>query len=328
MTAGTIIEVLVSAAVITAGAELLVRGASALALRLGVSPLFVGLTVVGFGTSSPELGASVTATLRGAPGISVGNVVGSNIFNIALVLGCTAMIRPIPIVFQRIRGDLVVAILAALVPIAAYLVSGEVSRPIGIACLLALIAYLYNAYQKDKRALMKTRHRAKEEVEHTLGLPPSPASALTLAGHALCVVIGLGMLVMGSNRFVHGATEIAKAIGVSDVVIGLTLVAVGTSLPELVTSIVAAVRKSSDIAVGNILGSNIFNLLGILGTCAVISPQPLQSRTVFVDVPILIVLSILLLPVVKSGAQLSRKEGAMLVLAYAGYISLLTFGVA
>ena len=145
----------------------------------------------------------------------------------------------------------------------------------------------------------------------------------TLAVHALCVVVGLGMLIVGSTRFVHGATEIAKAVGMSDVVIGLTLVAVGTSLPELVTSIVAAYRKSADIAVGNILGSNIFNLLGILGVCAVITPQPLTSQTVFIDVPIMLALSFLLLPVLKSGAVVSRKEGAFLLASYLAYCTFL-----
>ena len=324
MNVGTILEVIVSAVVITAGAELLVRGASALALRLGVSPLFVGLTIVGFGTSSPELGASVSATLSGAPGISVGNVVGSNIFNIAVILGFTALLRPIPIAFDRIRRDLFVATAAALLPLLAYLISGDVSRPVGVLSLGLLAAYLFNAYQRDKHASSQSVDLAQEEIESTLGITTPPKPKLwTLAVHALCVVVGLGMLIVGSTRFVHGATEIAKAVGMSDVVIGLTLVAVGTSLPELVTSIVAAYRKSADIAVGNILGSNIFNLLGILGVCAVITPQPLTSQTVFIDVPIMLALSFLLLPVLKSGAVVSRKEGAFLLASYLAYCTFL-----
>lgn len=324
MTLTTVLEVIISALVITAGAELLVRGASALALRLGVSPLFVGLTIVGFGTSSPELGASVSATLGGSPGISVGNVVGSNIFNIAVILGLTAILSPIPIVFDRIHRDLYVAIAAAMLPLVAYFAAGEVSRPMGIVSLCILAAYLFNAYRRDKHASKRTVELAKEEVESTLAIASTPRpSTLILAVHALCVILGLGMLIVGSTRFVHGATEIAKSLGMSDVVIGLTLVAVGTSLPELVTSVVAAYRKSSDIAVGNILGSNIFNLLGILGVCAVIAPQPLTAQTVFIDVPIMLALSLLLLPVLKSGGIVSRKEGAFLLAAYTAYCAFL-----
>jgi cation:H+ antiporter len=323
LSVATVLAVVLSAVVITVGAELLVRGASALALRFGVSPLFVGLTIVGFGTSSPELAASLSATLAGTQGVSVGNVVGSNIFNIAVILGITALIRPIPITFDRIRTDVWMAIAVAVLPLIAYALFGAVNRPLGALCLLGLALYLVLGYLRDRRAGVETQEIAEKEIASTLLIKPKHWLDWTVVLQAGYVVAGLAMLIAGSSRFVHAATEIATAAGVSELVIGLTLVAVGTSLPELVTSIVAAARGNSDIAVGNVIGSNIFNILGILGVCAVVTPQPLEPVAAYRDFPAMLLVSLLLLPLARSGGRISRMEGAILLALYVAYSGLL-----
>lgn len=316
--------VIISLAVLTLGAELLVRGASALALRLGVSPLFVGLTVVGFGTSSPELGASLSATLRGATGISIGNVIGSNILNVAVILGVTALLRPIPIVFSAVQRDLRIAIAAGCIPLAGYALGGAVSRPLGLLSLLGLAVYLVSAYRKDRQAQEAEQLLALEEVQHAMPMGPLRWDTVRqVVIHGASAAGGLGLLVVGADQFVRAATEIARGAGVSELVIGLTIVAGGTSLPELVTSVVAALRKSSDVAVGNIIGSNIFNMLGILGTCALVAPQPIAGLTALVDVPVMLAFSIVLFPMVKSGGVVSRREGAALLAGYGVYLAYL-----
>ncbi len=312
--------ILVSVAVLTLGAELFVRGASILALRLGISPLFVGLTVVGFGTSSPELGASMTATLSGNTGISMGNVVGSNIINIGFILGLTAVIRPIYVSFTAIRRDLFVALGVCAVPLVGYLTTGSVSRPLGILSLVGLTIYLTAAYLKDRAAQADIQAQAQAEVESSLlTMDPAKMSTGKFLFNIALGVIGLTLLIVSSNTFVAAATKIAQALGVSDLVIGLTIVALGTSLPELVTSVVAAYRRSSDVAVGNIIGSNIFNILGILGVCAVVAPQPVTAQAAWFSIPVMIGFSIALIPFVRSRGHLSRREGAALLAAFIAY---------
>lgn len=312
-----------SVAVLTLGAELFVRGASILALRLGISPLFVGLTVVGFGTSSPELGASLSATLSGSTGISVGNVIGSNCFNIAFILGLTALIRPIAIEFQAVRRDLYVALAVCAIPVLGY-VTGAVNRPLGAFCLVALAAYLVSAYRKDRAAQAAVQQRAEREVESSLlTSDPRNMSAARFLWFILLGAVGLALLVLSSATFVHGATALARAAGVSELIIGLTIVAAGTSLPELVTSVVAARRGNADVAVGNIIGSNIFNILGILGACAVVTPQPVDAETALVGIPAMLLFSILLLPFIRSGGVLSRREGVVLLAGFAMYSAML-----
>jgi len=316
--------ILVSVAVLTLGAELFVRGATVLALRLGISPLFVGLTVVGFGTSSPELGASLTATLNGNTGISIGNVVGSNIINIGFILGLTAIIRPISVNFPAVRRDLMVALAVCAVPVAGYLVAGAVTRWLGLASLLFLTIYLVGAYRRDKAAQSDAQALAEEEIEQTLHMenpqhmPPGKFLLQLAMGLA-----GLALLVLGAKYFVGAATSIAQALGVSELIIGLTVVALGTSLPELVTSIVAAFRNSSDMAVGNIIGSNIFNILGILGACAVVAPQPIDAQAAWFGIPVMIAFSVALIPFVKSRGHLSRREGVALLVAFIAYTTVL-----
>lgn len=319
-----LLRLTLSLVMITSGAEALVRGASALALRAGVSALFVGLTIVGFGTSSPELGASLTATARGAIDVSVGNVVGSNIFNIAVILGLTALMRPIRVRLSAIRRDLWVALAAATVPWVSILFAGAIPRFVGVILLATLGAYLAAAYRAGRRSPPADREAAREQVESTMALPSRPDRWLDhVAMSVVMVLVGLFLLVLGSSVFVDAAVSVARTVGLSDLVIGLTIVAAGTSMPELVTSLVAARRDNPDIAVGNIIGSNIFNVLGILGASAVVAPQTVGPDVVRIDTPVMVVATLALLPLIKSGGVVSRREGAFLVVAYVGYLAVL-----
>ncbi len=320
------IWLVVALVILTVGAEILVRGASSLALRLRLSPLFIGLTVVAFGTSAPELAASLTAALRGSGDIAVGNVVGSNIFNIAAILGLTAMIRPIRVAISALRRDLVIVIAVAAVPWLALANGGVIPRPIGAALLAALALYVFAALQIDRKL-------AVAQGGPALALAQAPVAegdarrSLPLLDIGL-VLAGLAALVLGARTFVGAAIEIARAADVSELVIGLTVVAAGTSLPELLTSIVAAVRGHSDIAIGNVLGSNIFNILGVLGACALMQPQAVAGQILWLDTPVMMSLSLVLLPFVRTGNVISRREGALLLLAFVAYLSVLISGVA
>jgi len=304
---------------LTAGAESLVRGASFLALRLGVSPLFVGLTIVGFGTSSPELGASLEATLRGAPEVSVGNVVGSNIFNIAAILGITALVRPIRIGLGAIRRDLVVAFFAAAVPWSALATGGVLTAASGAVLVAALGAYVFSSWRTARAAAAADARLALEEVRSTLGRGAVPSRGRTLA-HAGLTALGLALLVLGSRTFVGSALSLGRAHGVSELVLGLTIVAGGTSLPELLTSLVATVRGNPDLAVGNVVGSNIFNIFGILGTCALVGDQPVSRWVLAVDAPVMMAATLALLPVLRRDGCITRAEGVLLLLGYAVYL--------
>lgn len=323
-----ILQLLISLAVLTAAAELLVRFASKLALQLGVSPLFVGLTVIGFGTSSPELASSITATVQGAPGISVGNVVGSNILNIGVILALTAVLKPIPVSYDRLRFDMFVAIGAISIPVAAYFAGTGSERIVGIAAVSALVAYLYRVYRRDKNESAEAEAHMAEEVESALILKPTARSAAISFVTSVAIIAGsLALLVFSAAQFVDSAAGIARIFGVSERIIGLTIVAAGTSMPELVTSIVAARRNAPDMVVGNVIGSNIFNLLCVFGVASIVGPQSIQTQTLYIDIPVMLVLSILLLPVIKSGSIVSRGEGALLLSVYVGYtIVLMVFG--
>jgi cation:H+ antiporter len=312
-----------SLALVTAGAEALVRGASFLALRMGVSPLFVGLTIVGFGTSSPELGASLAATLRGAPDVSVGNVVGSNVFNIAVILGITAVIRPVRIALGEIRRDLVVAIAAAAVPWSALATGGAIGRSAGAALLAVLAAYVVVAYRAGRRATAAERELARREVDSTLGTGARAGAGARTGLHVALVAGGLALLVWGSGVFVDSALRLGRANGVSELVLGLTVVAAGTSMPELLTSLVATLRGSSDLAVGNIVGSNIFNIFGILGACALAAPQTVDPWVFSVDAPVMMAATLSLVPILRRDGCITRAEGAALLAGYAAYLAAL-----
>lgn len=299
------------------GGDLVVRGAVAIARRLNVSPLLIGLTLVGFGTSLPELMTSVQAALGGAPGISVGNVVGSNICNILLVLGVAAVLRPVEATPAAFRRDGAVVMAVTVIGIALMLL-GVVDRLAGGAMLVGLAAYVVFTYRSEKGAHSPAATVLEEEAD----LAPTPPGRLSVALALLAA--GLVALVFGSGLLVDAAVALARLLDVSETLIGLTVVAVGTSLPELVTSVVAAMRRQSDVALGNILGSNVFNILGILGATGVVSPVPVPPQILAVDAWVMLAATVALVVVVRTGWRVSRIEGAGLLGAYVAY---LVFGV-
>lgn len=297
------------------GAECLVRGSSSLALRAGLSPLLVGLTIVAFGTSSPELVVSVKAALSQQGDISIGNVVGSNSFNIGIILGLTALICPIPVHRQIIKVDAPIA-LGVSVLLLVVLRDDTLSRLEGLALTLGILMYLgMNVLLARREARMKTTDETT--IEDTL----ASVSKHWFLDIAL-IVLGLGILIAGSRLLVDNAVVLAKTFGVSEAVIGLTIVAAGTSMPELATSIVAAFRRQPDIAIGNVVGSNVFNILGILGVTALISPIHAPGIS-WIDYTTMIVFAILLVPLIYTGRLLHRIEGGLLLALYAGYLFLI-----
>jgi cation:H+ antiporter len=295
------------------GAEGLVRGSVSLALRVGIHPLVAGLTVVAFGTSAPELSVSMASAFEGRGAIAIGNIIGSNIFNIAVILGIAAMIQPMKIHLDVLKRDIPVMLVVALIG-GALVASGNVTRLSGSLLFIALLGYLIYTVRAAKRDLSGEQIITEEA-------PKKPSASCWL--DVVFVLGGLGLLVYGADMLVEGATAFAKGLGVSDAVIGLTVVAAGTSLPELATSLVAAFKKESDIAIGNVVGSNIFNILGILGLTAVVSGTMDASEIGLRDSAVMLGLSALLLPFALTGRSISRVEGLILVLCYGAYLFLL-----
>lgn len=305
-----------SLVVLYLGANALVKGAASAAERLGVSALVVGLTVCAFGTSSPELIVSVQATLKGFGGISIGNVIGSNIANIGLILGLSALIFPLKAHMQLIRVDTPFMILVSLLFIVFFL-DQKIGRLEGLAFVIMIAAYsVYN--------IVKSREESQAEVikEYDESVPKiSRHWALDV----LFIVLGAGALIIGSDLLVKNAVTLAGALGMRETVIGLTIVALGTSTPELATSIVAALRKQPDIAIGNVVGSNIFNILSILGVASLIKPISTPDIDPL-DFLVMIGMSLLLLPFIKTGFTLRRWEGGLLLGLYVGYMVYLLAG--
>lgn len=300
---------------LTVGGEALIRGALASARRLGVSPLLSGLVIVGFGTSAPELVVSVDAALNQRPDIAVGNVVGSNIGNIFLILGVCALISPLAVKPLALRRDAVTVVAATILFLV--LVGGSALGPLdAVIFLAALVAYLAWAYWSERFHAAPSAELHKAEAEELTALPKS------VVWIATTVIAGLLLLIFGSQVLLAGAVGIAEYFGVSEAVIGLTLVAVGTSLPELSISVIAALRRHADVAVGNILGSNIFNLLGILGVSALLQPLPVHARILQFDQWIMLGSSLLLLLFLYTGRRLNRFEGGILLAGYGVYIGL------
>jgi len=322
-----ILILVVSLGVVTLGAEILVRSASIVALRAGVSALFVGLTIVGFGTSSPELAASVSATLAGSSDIAIGNVVGSNIFNVAVILALTAALRPVRVVLSTIRRDLAVAFFGSALLLVPLALDNVLPRWLGVLMFLGLVAYLTTAYRADRRANPAVQELSDHKLRSTLSIedPPQPTKAWYDAtwAHLLLIVVGLALLVFGADAFVKSAVAIAKSYGVSPDVIGLTIVSAGTSLPELVTSIVAARRGNPDIAIGNVIGSNIFNALGIAGIASMVAPQVVSPTMIAVDVPVMLLSMAVLVPILGRKSYISRFEGCLLLAGYGVYLAYL-----
>jgi cation:H+ antiporter len=305
---------------LTLGAEALIRGAAGLARRFGLSELLIGLTLVGFGTSTPELVSSVQAALSGAPGIAIGNVVGSNIANILLILGLSAAIAPIAIEPRSFRRDMP-ALIAATMFVTVVILSGAIGRFAGAGFLIAIAAYIAYAYFSERvriSAPEPMRHEAEAAEIHST---QSPLVAVILS------IIGLVLLVIGAKMLVTGAIEIASSLGVSEAVIGLTIVAVGTSLPELVTSVMAAFRGKSDLALGNVVGSNIYNLLGILGATALIQPVTVAAEIINFDIWVMVGATAAMALFAWTRRSVERWEGYVLLLAYTAYLGWLAFTV-
>ncbi|MCA9595613.1 MAG: calcium/sodium antiporter [Myxococcales bacterium] len=297
------------------GAEWLVRGAAGLARMLGVSPLVVGLTVVSYGTSAPELAVSTVAALDGKSDIALGNVVGSNIANIGLILGITALIAPPLVQGSLLRRELPVLLLAtAAIPV--FLMGGEIHRWEGI--LLVLGALLFTI------ATLKWSGRASPESEE---LPDVPEAGGSKIGLALLSLLGLGVLLVGGKVFVTGAVGMALQLGMSERVVGLTVVAVGTSLPELAASLVAAMRGHSEIAVGNVVGSNIFNVLLILGTASALRPITGDLSAMRLDLAVVGLLTVLCVISMRAQRRIPRWEGGVFLAIYVSFLALLVAGV-
>jgi len=293
-----------------AGAEGLIRGSSSLALRVGITPLVIGLTVVAFGTSSPELVVSLKAALDGSGDISLGNVIGSNIANIALILGIAALIRPLKVQAQVIKREVPIMILVTLL-LFIFLINNEINRLEGVIFFIGIIIYSFISV-----VLAKKEKNKKVEAEFAEGVAKK---TLKIWMAILFIIVGLMFLVYGSNLFLEAAVEIAKILGMSEAVIGLTIIALGTSLPELVTSAVASYKNESDIAIGNVVGSNVFNILFILGITAIIVPVSARGITL-IDITAMLLTAIVILPLAWSKFNLNRTEGAFLLIGYFVYM--------
>lgn len=314
------ILIIIGLAALVAGAEALVRGASGIALLARMSPAVVGLTIVAAGTSMPELMVSVKASLSGNPGLAIGNVVGSNLLNIGLVLGVTALFRPLRILGNTIRFEWPVLMLATL---QFFLLArdGRIDRIEGAFLVAVMITFMAYAVWLGRKGVVEDTGAPLPTL--SFGKSGFPAVILNLAA----VVLGCALLALGASVLVRGAVGIATGFGVSDTIIGLTIVAVGTSAPELVTSVAAALRGRDDMAVGNVVGSSIFNLLAILGVASLFKPLPVPVEIMSRDIWWLIGMTALMFPMMLSGKKVARLEGLVLLGGFAGYTVFLILGV-
>jgi cation:H+ antiporter len=304
-------------ALLVAGGEALVRGAVSVAVRFGVSPLLIGLTLVGFGTSTPELVTSLQAAFGGFPGIAIGNVVGSNIANILLILGVAAVIMPLAIDNVSFRRDgAALAITTALA--AGLIIYGSLDRWMGSVLIFALLVYLVVAYRTDRNTVVAAGPQDDTEGKAV------PGSVLLALGLALG---GIAVTILGARLTVDSAVALALLWGMSETIVGLTVVAVGTSLPELVTSVMAALRRQSGIAFGNVIGSNIYNILGILGITALVRPIPIPPQIAQLDVWVMLAATLGLIIAVVAWRRIGRVTGLVFLGAYAAYTTWLVAGV-
>ena len=311
-----ILSIAAGFALLFLGGELLVRGSVSAARQLGVSPLLIGVTLVGFGTSTPELVTSIEAALRESPGIAVGNVVGSNIANVLLILGAAALIAPIscdPRGLIRDGSAMVVATLAGV----AVVLTGTMGRSAGFVFIALLVSYITAAYLHDRKSRRAAAELEEREEELARAVPGGLWLSLILA------VAGIATTVVGARFLVDGAIGFAVSFGISETVIGLSIVAVGTSLPELATSLVAAARRHGDIAFGNILGSNVYNIFGILGITAAVHPLTIPPEIIKLDIWVMAAAAVLLIVFALTGSRISRSEGAIFLGGYAAYLGYL-----
>jgi len=317
-----IAAILVGFALLIWGADRFVVGAAATAHGLGVSHLLIGLTVVGLGTSAPELLVSANASYNGSPGLAIGNALGSNIANIGLILGMTALITPLKVRSETLYRELPMLLAITLVTLMPFL-DRYLSRVEGIMLLSGLGLMLYWLVRIETRSRSSDPMRAEYEAEIR--------SDLSISTSLLLLLVGLAVLLVSSHMLVWGATSIAKIMGISDLVIGLTVVALGTSLPELAASISAALKGEHDLAIGNVIGSNMYNLLAVMGLAGVIRPTPLDPDVLQRDFPIMIGLTVILFAMANSwnasGGRINRSEGGALLIAFFSYQAYLIFGV-
>ena len=309
----TLLQMLGGLAILVVGAEILVRGSVGTALRFGLTPLLIGLTIVAFGTSAPELVVSIQAAYNGSDDIALGNIIGSNISNIALILGIAALIQPLKVQASIIRKDVPI-LLGVSMLMALFLLDGTISQLEGFIFFVGVIVFTVASIRMAK---LETAAEVKSEFEDVI-----PKKQYPLWLNVVMIAAGLGFLILGAKWLVDGAIQIATSIGMSQAVVGLTIVAVGTSLPELATSVMAAFKKEGDIAIGNVVGSNIFNILCILGITAMILPVS-QGGITTVDILLMLGLTLFLLPVLRSGYIVSRIEGGVLLTIYVVYTAYL-----
>ena len=315
MTTSTIVFLILGLVLLVGGAEFLVRGAASLATAVGISPLVVGLTVVAFGTSSPELAVSVVSSFKGEADLALGNVVGSNIFNVLVILGLSATIIPLIVAQQLVRFDVPVMIGVSILMFVMGM-DGKIDRIDGALLFAGVLAYTVFLIRQSRR---ETNAAVAEEYEKEFGAKPASAGWAKNMG---LLVIGMVGLIVGSKWLVDSSVEIAKAMGVSELVIGLTIVAMGTSMPEVATSVVAALRGERDIAVGNAVGSNIFNILCVIGLGSLVAPSGIavSSAALKFDIPVMIAVAVACLPVFFVSYRINRWHGLAFLAYYAAYL--------
>lgn len=317
--------------VLVFGAEILLRGAARMATLLGLSPVIIGLTIVSIGTSAPELAVGIMAASENKGSLAVGNIAGTNILNILFILGLSAAIRPLPIHLQSVRVEVPVMIGSALALIAMSL-DGVLSRTEGILLVFAAVLYTVVLVRSGRRESADVKQEFSDELSEEFGPAVEPQGqgrrAAGFVWQVLLLTGGIALTVLGANWLVNGAVDIARSYHVSDAFIGLTIVAIGTSAPELVTTIVSTVRNDRDVAIGNLIGSSIYNILFILGLTMVISPRPIEvaGDVLWIDLPLAAIVAVACLPVLRSDWRVSRREGIGFVLLYLAYLgSLLVF---
>jgi cation:H+ antiporter len=324
MTAETILYLILGLVLLVAGAESLVRGASRLAAMFGISPLVIGLTIVAFGTSAPELAVSVMSASSGQADIAIGNVVGSNIFNVLFILGVSALITPLLVAQQLIRLDVPIMIGVSVLLMLMGL-DGGIGWTEGFLLFAGIIAYTMFQVLQARR---EKNLAVKAEYVQEYAASASPGKAASWAINLALIAGGLVLLVLGSRWLVESAVQIATAFGVSELIIGLTIIAAGTSLPEVATSVIASIRGERDIAVGNVVGSNIFNILAVLGLSAMVAPDGLavSSALIQFDIPFMTVVALACLPIFFTGNTIARWEGFLFLGYYIAYIVFLVLG--
>lgn len=317
----TLLLFLIGAVLLVFGAEWLVRGSSRLAATVGISPLVIGLTVVAFGTSTPELAVSVRAAWAGNPDIALGNVVGSNICNVLLLLGLSALIAPLVVAQQLVRLDVPIMIGVSLL-LYALALDGRIGHWDGLLLFSGIVAYTTFAVIKGRQ---EQQVAVKDEYEHAFSVVPRPSGVGSMMRNVAMLVIGLGLLMVGAHWLVDSAVAAAHWLGVSELIIGLSIVAVGTSLPEIATSIIAVVRGERDIAAGNAVGSNLFNILAVLGLSSLVSPNgvAVAPTALRFDLPVMIGAAVACLPIFFTGNRIARWEGALFFAYYLAYLTYL-----